>query len=87
MRIAGKSHQPRAFGAQPHGLAHNSAVVVRAGMGAAREKSAKGLLAQIAPRRELQERLIGGARKRDGVLAGMAALSCGPRRGGEETPG
>ena len=70
----------RALGAQRHHLGDDRLVVGLAAVVAARDPGAERLLAQIAARGELQERLDAGARERDDVLAGHAALGGGRAR-------
>ena len=68
------AEEPRALGAQRHHLGDDRLVVGCAAAVAARDPGTKDLLAQVAPRRELQERLDARARQRDDVLAREAAL-------------
>jgi hypothetical protein len=74
----------RALGAQPHHFGSDRAIVGRAVMLPAREPCAPRRLAQIAPLRELQERLDAGAQERDDMLAFEPALRGRFRRGAHE---
>ena len=84
MRISLIAHEASALGSEAHHLGGNLAIVRRAAVFAACGPGAKGGLAQIAPRRELQERLDARSRQRDGVLSGMAALGGRARRASDE---
>ena len=68
------AQQMRALGAQGYHLSNNGAVVGLAAVLAALDPRVEDLLAQIAARGELQERLNRGTRQREGVLARVAAL-------------
>ena len=68
------AEEARALGAQADHFGGDGAIVRFAAILAARGPGAEGFFAQIAPRRELQERLDAGARKRDAIFARMAAL-------------
>ena len=81
MREGRIAEQLGALGAQRHGLGDDRLVVGLVAVVAAGDPGAERLLAQIAARRELQERLDAGARQRDDVLAGHAALFGGGGRG------
>src|SRR3984957_8778470 len=80
-RVAEKA---RLFRAQPHRLVHDGAVVVRAPVRPARDERPESLLPEIAPGRELQERLDRGTGERDRMFAGMAALGRRLRGRGEK---
>src|SRR5262249_46457265 len=67
MREALVAEQPRALRAQRENLGDDSLVVGLAAAVATRDPGAEDLLAQLAPRRELQERLDAGARERNHV--------------------
>ena len=84
VRVSLIAEQPRALGPQAHHFGGDLAIVRRAAVFAARGPGAKGGLAQIAPRRELQERLDARSRQSDGVFAGMAAIGGGARGAGDE---
>ena len=84
MREARIAEQPRALGPQRHHLGDQRLVVGRAAAVAARDPGAERLLAQIASRRELQERLDARACQGDDVLAGKAALLGRLARGGAQ---
>ena len=75
------AEQPRALDAQRHHLGDHRLVVGGAAAVAARDPGAEDFFAQIAPRRELQERLDARARQGDDVLARQAALLGGFARG------
>ena len=74
MREAWIAEQLGALAAQPNHLADDGGVVGCAAVFAARDPGAIGLFAQIAPRRELQERLDRGAAQRDHIFPGKAAI-------------
>ena len=79
------AEQFRPLGAERHGLGDDRLVVGLAAGVAARDPGAERLLAEIAARRELQERLDAGALQGDDVLAGHAALvGRGLGRGADE---
>ena len=84
MRVALVAEQPRALGPEADHLGGDGAIVGRAAVLAARRPGAKGALAQVAPRRELQERLDARARQRDRVFAGQTALGGEPRGARDE---
>ncbi len=67
------AEQPRLLGAQRHRLGGDGAIVRGAAVLAAHRPRLEGAFAEVAPRRELQERFDGGARQGDDVLAGVAA--------------
>ena len=71
------AEQPGAFGAERHHLRNDRAVVGGAVLLAAAEPCLEGALAQVAARRELQERLDRRAPERDDVLAGEPPLAGG----------
>ena len=74
MRERRIAEQLGALDPQRHGLGDDRLVVGLVAFVAARDPGAERLLAQIAPRRELQERLDAGALQGDDVLALHAAL-------------
>src|SRR5258708_20183236 len=80
MRETRIAQQPRALGAQCNHLGDDRLVVGCAAVVAARDPGAKCLLAQVAPGRELEERLDARARGGDDGFAGKTALLGGPTR-------
>ena len=84
MRVGFVAQQARALGPEADHLGGDVAIVGRAAVLAARRPGAKGVLPQVAPRRELQERLDARARQRDGIFAGMTALGGEPRGARDE---
>ncbi len=68
------AQQPRALGAQRHHLGDDRLVVGFAAAVAARDPGAERLLAQVAARGKLQERLDARPPERDQMLAGKPAL-------------
>ncbi len=80
MGVGAEAEQTRALGPEPHHLGHDRPVVVLAFVLAAGREGRKGLLAQVAARREAQEGLDQRATERDGVAARQAALGRGLSR-------
>jgi len=76
----GEAEQPGALGAQLHHLGDDRLVIRRAAIVAARGEGAENLFAQVAPLRELQERLDAGSRQRDHVAVELAFLRFGLHR-------
>ena len=69
-----EAEQARAFGPQVQNFGDDLAIVGFAAVGAALPPGLEGLLAQVAARRELQERLDARAGQADRVLALVATL-------------
>ena len=78
--VARIAEKPGALGAERNRLGHQRPVVGRPAVLAAPRPCLEGLLAEVAPRRELQEGLDARARQRDDVLAGNAAIGRRLRR-------
>ncbi len=81
------AENPGALLAQLQNLDDGRVVVVAIAVVAARDEGLVHFFAQIAPRRTLEERLDGGARRGHDRLAGKPPLFGGGLRGGDEAVG
>ena len=70
----GKAEEVGALGAQPHHFGNDALVVGRPAIVAAHDEAAEYFFAQIAPLRELQERLDDRSRQRHHIAIEAALL-------------